>query len=74
MSSKLMILPATDKSKIRLVRIPPDYQDQELYRHVTALIAQVEELDPDYSWEDVLATLEDHGFEPIEFQLGPSLD
>jgi len=74
MTNKLMILPATDKSKIRLVRIPPDYQDQEVYRHVTGLIAQVEEQDPDYAWEDVQAMLEDHGFETIDFQLGPSLD
>jgi len=74
MTDKLMILPATDKSNIRLVRIPPDYQDQEVYRHVTGLIAQVEEQDPDYTWEDVLAMLEDHGFEAVEFQLGPSLD
>jgi len=74
MTNKLMILPATDKSKIRLVRIPPDYQDQEVYRHVTGLIAQVEEQDPNYTWEDVLAMLEDHGFEAVEFQLGPSLD
>ncbi len=74
MTENLMILPAADKSKIRLVRIPPDYQDQEVYRHVTGLIAQVEERDPDCSWEDVLAMLEDRGFEPVEFQLGPSLD
>jgi len=70
----LMILPAADKSKIRLVRIPPDYPTKEAYRHVTGLIAQVEEQDPDYAWEDVLAMLEDHGFEAVEFQLGPSLD
>lgn len=74
MTHKLMILPASDKSKIRLVRVPPDYQDQEVFRHVTGLIAQVEEQDPDYTWEDVLAMLEDRGFEPVEFQLGPSLD
>ena len=74
MTENLMVLPAADKSKIRLVRIPPDFQDQEVYRHVTGLIAQVEERDPDYSWEDVLAMLEDRGFEPVEFQLGPSLD
>lgn len=70
----LMILPAQDKSKIRLVRIPPDFQQQEVYRHVTGLIAQVEEQDPDCSWEDVLTMLEDHGFESMPFQLGPSLD
>ena len=74
MSDKLMILPASDKSKIRLVRIPPDYRDQEVYRHVTGLIAQVEEQEPAYSWDDVLAVLEDHGFEAVEFQLGPALD
>jgi hypothetical protein len=74
MSDNLMILPAADKSKIRLVRIPPDFEDQEVYRHVTGLIAQVEEQDPGCTWEDVLAMLEDRGFEPVEFQLGPSLD
>ncbi|MDJ0738325.1 MAG: hypothetical protein QNJ91_01330 [Gammaproteobacteria bacterium] len=70
----LMILPASDKTKIRLVRIPPDFRDQEVYRHVTGLIADVEEATPGCCWEDVLATLEDRGFEAVEFQLGPSLD
>ena len=74
MSDKLMILPASDKSKIRLVRVPPDYRDQEVYRHVTGLIAQVEEQAASYDWEDVLAVLEDHGFEAVDFQLGPALD
>ncbi|WP_078117891.1 hypothetical protein [Thiosocius teredinicola] len=73
-SSDLMILPASNKSHIRLVKIPPDYQGQEVYRKVTGLIAEVEEQNPDYTWEDVLAMLEDHGFEAVEFQLGPSLD
>lgn len=73
-ASDLMILPATDRSKIRLVRIPPDYPVKEAYRHVTGLIAEIEEQQPGCDWEDVLAVLEDHGFEPVEFQLGPSLD
>jgi hypothetical protein len=70
----LMILPAADKTRIRLVRIPPDYPAKEAYRHVTGLIAEVEEQDPNHTWEDVLAALEDRGFEPVDFQLGPSLD
>jgi hypothetical protein len=73
-SDNLMILPSADKTRIRLVRIPPDYRDQEVYRHVTGLIARVEEQSPDFDWEEILAVLEDHGFEPVEFQLGPSLD
>ena len=59
----LRILPASDKSKTRLVRIPPDYPAKEAYRHVTGLIAQVEERDPDYAWDDVLAAL-DHAHNP----------
>jgi hypothetical protein len=70
----LMILPSRDKSRIRLVRVPPDYRGQEVYRHVTGLIAQVEEQNPGYEWEDILAVLEDHGFEAVPFVLGPSLD
>lgn len=71
---KLMILPAADKSKIRLVRIPPDFAQPEVYRHVTGLIAQVEEQDPHADWEDILSKLEEHGFEAVDFQLGPALD
>ncbi len=68
---QLMILPATDKSKIRLVRIPPDYENQEVYRHVTGLIAEVEEDKPGCDWEEVLATLwKTTASRPIDFQLG----
>jgi hypothetical protein len=34
----------------------------------------VEEQNPDYGWEDIAPALEDHGFEPVEFILGPALD
>lgn len=74
MSEQLMILPAADKSKIRMVRVPPDYEGPEAYRHVTRLIAEIEEESSGYDWDDVLGALEDHGFEAVEFQLGPSLD
>ncbi|MCB1801174.1 MAG: hypothetical protein KDI82_05760 [Gammaproteobacteria bacterium] len=72
--SDLMILPAHDKTKIRLVRIPPDFEQHEVYRHVTGLIAEVEEDSPGCCWDEVMAMLEDHGFEIVDFQLGPSLD
>lgn len=74
MSEALMILPAGDATGIRLVRIPDEFERHEAYRHVTGLIAQVEEDTPDYSWDDIAATLEEHGFEPVEFVLGPALD
>ena len=74
MKNRLMILPAHDYDAVRLVRIPNDYEEHEVFRHVTGIIAQVEEDDPDYQWEDVAAALEDHGFEIIEFLLGPALD
>ena len=74
MGDTLMILPARDCTTIRLVRVPAGFEKQEAFRHVTGLIASIEEDNPDYQWEDIAALLEDHGFEPVEFILGPALD
>ena len=73
MSKPLMILPSSDSNSIRLVRLPDDFESHEAFRHVTAIIAAVEEQQPDCTTEDILASLEDHGFEPVEFILGPAL-
>jgi len=74
MSETLMILPAVNAKEIRLVRVPDDIEAHEAFRHATGLIARVEEDNPDYSWEDIAALLEDHGFETVDFILGPELD
>jgi hypothetical protein len=74
MSDTLMILPASDPHEIRLVRIPIDYEAHEAFRHVTGLIAAIEEDDPDYEWNDIAGSLADHGFEVVDFILGPALD
>ena len=74
MSDTLMILPARDCTSIRLVRVPDGFEKQEAFRRVTGLIAGIEEDQPDYQWEDIATVLEDHGFEPVEFILGPALD
>jgi hypothetical protein len=73
MSETLMILPASDATGIRLVRIPDDYESHEAFRHVTGLIAAVEEQNPDCEPDDIVEALEDHGFETVEFILGPTL-
>jgi len=73
MSNTLMILPASDTRNIRLVRIPDDFESHEVFRHVTGLIAAIEEQDPDCDQDDILTALEDHGFETVEFILGPTL-
>jgi len=70
----LMILPAQDHTDIRLVRVPEDFERHEAFRHVTGLIAQVESENPDYGWDDIAEVLEGHGFELVEFLLGPELD
>jgi hypothetical protein len=74
MNDTLMILSARDPEDIRLVRVPADYEPHEAYRHVTGLIAAVEEENPDYDWADIEAALEDNGFSSVEFVLGPALD
>ena len=72
--SRLMVIPASDAKAIRVIQIPEDLEEHEAYRHVVGLIAQVEQENPDYSWDDILAVLEDHQFQPVEFILGPHLD
>ncbi|MGD8936480.1 MAG: hypothetical protein PVF07_08365 [Thiogranum sp.] len=74
MSDTFMILPAADPEAIRLLRVPEDYEEHEVFRHVTGLIGQLEEDNPGYDWDDIAALLEDHGFETLDFILGPSLD
>ena len=74
MSEKLMILPAKNTNDIRLVRIPDDFEEHEIFRHVTGLIASVEEKNPAYHWDEIIEVLEDHGFEVVPFILGPALD
>ena len=73
MSENLMILPASEHANIRLIKFPDDFEEHEVYRYVTGLIAKVEE-DPEYTWDDISDLLEDRGFELVNFILGPSLD
>lgn len=74
MNTRLMIFPCKDKKETRLISIPDDYEEHEVFRHVVGLIAQIEEENPSYGWEDIMTTLEEHGFEQVEFILGPELE
>lgn len=69
-----MILPAKDPQAMRLLRIPDDYEQHEAFRHVTGLIAQVEEDDPGCDWDDIESALDEHGFESVAYVLGPGID
>ncbi len=73
MKSKLMILPATEANAIQLLRVPDDFEEQEVYRYVTGVIARVEEDHSDYNWDDIAIELEACGFEMVDFILGPEL-
>ena len=73
MSQKLMVLPGHDPEKTRVVSIPEDMEAHEAYRHATGVIAAVQESNANCSWEDVEDALEEHGFQSIEFTLGPTL-
>jgi len=73
MSDNFMILPSSDPNRIRLVRIPVDREVQEAFRHVTGLIAESEQQDGG-SLEAIDDSLEAHGYERVEFFLGPSIE
>ena len=74
MNPTLMVLPAKDSKEIRVISVPNDFEEHEAFRHVTGLIASVEEENANYSWDDIIEVLEDHGFEAMPFTLGPALD
>lgn len=74
MSTRIMLLPSRDSSKVRLIEVPEDLKEQEAYRHATGIIAAIEEKSPDWSWDDIEDALEEHGFRSIEFIMGPALD
>lgn len=73
MSQTLMLLPASNASAARLVRIPADVEHHEAYRHVTGLIAAIEQSSPGCGWEEIAPVLEDHGYEPVDFIVGPAI-
>jgi hypothetical protein len=75
MENRYMILPANRCQDIVLLSIPEDFGEEEAYRFVTGLIAQVEEESPkSYNRDEIVDALEDHGFQRIDFELGPELD
>jgi len=74
MAKRFMVLPSKDVGKIRLVTVPEDMAPHEAYRFVTSLIAEVGHTGEEQWMESVLELLEDHGFEKVDFVLGPPLD
>jgi hypothetical protein len=72
MASRLMVLPSREFGKIRVVAIPEDVAEQEAFQHATGVIAGVEE-QGSYSPEDIEDALEEHGFQAVEFLLGPEI-
>jgi hypothetical protein len=71
--ANLMILPASPADRMRLVAVPDDIEVHDAYRHVTGIIAAVQEENPECTWEDMQDALEAHGFEVMDYMLGPEL-
>ncbi len=73
MAKRIMVLPSKDVSQLRLVTVPEDLSPHEAYRHVTELVSEIPE-DAEQRLDQLLESLEDHGFETLPFLLGPALD
>ncbi len=73
MGEKLLLLPSGEFGKIRLLRVPADLDEHEAFRNTTGVIASVEEGNPDCSLEDIEDALEEHGFQLVDYILGPEL-
>jgi hypothetical protein len=73
MGEKLLLLPSGVFGKIRLLRVPSDLDEHEAFRHATGVIASVEESNPNHNLEDIEDALEEHGFQLVDYILGPEL-
>jgi len=71
MERRLMLLPASTAEQCRLLEMPGDYEEHEAYRHVTGIIAAVEEQGG--SVDDIIEALEGKGFVEVKFLPGPEL-
>jgi len=71
METRLMLLPAAKLEQLRLLEMPKDYEEHEAFRHVTGIIAAVEEQQG--TVDDIIEALEAQGFQPVPFLLGPDL-
>jgi hypothetical protein len=74
MNRNLMVLPSIEFKQIRVVKIPDDLDANEAYRFATGIIAQAEESNENYAWDDISEALEGRGFEPLDVLIGPTLD
>ena len=74
MKETIMVLPSARPDEIRVVKVPHDLDRNEAYRFATGIIAQAEEVNADYHWEDIAEALEARGFESIDAIIGPALD
>lgn len=73
MASRLMILPSKVFERIRVVSVPEDFEEHEVYRAITGIIARVQEQGEECTWDDLAEVLEDQGFSPVDCLLGPEL-
>lgn len=74
MECNLMVLPSKHPEKIKVLKIPADMHRKEAFRYATGVIAESEECSPNCDWDEIEDALNEHGFETLDFVLGPVLD
>jgi hypothetical protein len=70
---KIMVFPSQEFDHIKLMQVPEDFEEHEAYRCATTLISELQENNPDCSWEDVEERLEESGFILLDGIIGPEL-
>ncbi len=73
MNEQLMLLPCKDYTKTLLLSLPTGYEGQEAFRKVVGIIAEIESHPGAIPLEELIATLEDHGFVALPYMVGPEI-
>jgi hypothetical protein len=68
-----MLLPSKTFENSLLIALPEDFESQAAYRCAVSIIADAETQQSSTSKQEIIHALEDHGFEIVDYILGPEI-
>ena len=70
---KVMLLPSKTFENSLLVTLPDDVDSHAAFRCAVSVIAEAETEGQEDTKQEIILALEDHGFQVIEYLLGPEI-
>ena len=68
-----MLLPSKKIENSLLVALPEDIEPHAAFRCAVSIIAEAEDENPEMTRQEISLALEDHGFQVIDYIMGPEI-